>query len=74
MVKIYPLTRTCSESKIDYISTPVYIDVLDAVIDLNATYSEDFLNFIMQETAVQMGMSTRDNELTGNAVTIINQA
>jgi hypothetical protein len=74
VVKIYPLTRVCSEATIDYVSTPVYINVQDAVIDLNATYGEDFLNFIMQETAVLMGMASRDNEMTGNAITVINQA
>lgn len=74
VVKVYPLTSVCSEITVDYVSTPVYIDVEDATIDLNATYSEDFLNFIMQETAVLMGMSSRDNELTANAVTIINQS
>lgn len=74
VVKIYPLDRVCSEATIDYISTPVYIDVTDAVTDLNATYSESFLNFIMQETAVLMGMSSRDNELTNNAAIIIQQS
>ena len=74
LVKLYPLTWSCSEVTIDYVSTPVYINVTDAVTNLNDTYSQSFLDLIMQFTAVKMGMASRDNELTNNAIVTINQA
>ena len=66
VLNIYPLTKICSEVTIDYISSPVYIDVTDAVTDLLATYSQRFIYFVMDETALLMGMISRDNEMANN--------
>lgn len=63
VLKIYPLTLPCSEITVDYVSTPVYIDVPDNTIDLLETYSERFIEYLCDQTALLMGLSMRDIEL-----------
>jgi hypothetical protein len=67
LVKIYPLTWSCSEISVDYISTPTFIDVNDGTIDLLDTYSERFVYFIADETCKLMALSDRDIELAANS-------
>lgn len=62
-VKIYPDSVPCSEVTVDYISTPVLIDVGDATTDLLAFYNDRFLEFVADEACRLMGMYSRDTEL-----------
>jgi hypothetical protein len=73
-IRIYPQDVPCSEVTIDYISTPVLIDVQNASTDLLLTYSERFLEFIADETCRLMGLYSRDVELnTGSQAEMIQQ-
>jgi len=56
VLKISPLTIPCTEATIDYVSTPVYIDLSDSNTDLLETYSQRFLDFIADNSARLMGM------------------
>lgn len=55
VLKIYPLTSSCSQISIDYISTPIIIDVTDGTTDLLQVYSKRILYFIMDNTARILG-------------------
>lgn len=67
MIKIYPLTWSCSEITVDYLSIPVYIDVDDSSTDLHSIYSQDFINDIANECARLVGKYTRDFTLEQGA-------
>jgi len=70
---VYPLSPPCSEVTVDYISTPVFIDVNDSVTDLFGIYSEDFINFILQMAAKLIGEITRDMGLMQSAISEMQQ-
>lgn len=67
VLKIYPLDQICYELTVDYISTPTYIDCGDNTLDLLTIYSQRFLDFICDESAMLIGKYIRDNELIGNS-------
>lgn len=73
VMKIYPLTFACSEVKVDYVSTPVYIDVNDGTIDLYETYATRFIDLLADFVCREMGMSDRDTELANNSQIEISQ-
>lgn len=63
-IKIYPLTSTCSEITVDYLSVPsVYIDVTDASTDLELTYPLDLLYDIADQYANLFSQNFKDSEL-----------
>jgi hypothetical protein len=68
VIKIYPLTWSCTEVMIDYVSTPTYIDVTDSATDLLTVYSQKFLDFLVDECAKEIGLITRDQSLTQNSL------
>ena len=68
VIKVYPLTWSCTEVMIDYVSTPAYIDVTDSATDLLTVYSQKFLDFLVDECAKEIGLITRDQSLTQNSL------
>lgn len=50
-MKIYPLTKVCSEISVDYVSLPVPIDLADSTVDLLDTYSQRLIQFLVDEAA-----------------------
>lgn len=71
VLKIYPMTRQCSEVTVDYISLPVYIDVADSTIDYLETYSTTFIDYISDQWCILAGESARDEGLILNNQTEI---
>lgn len=66
VIKVYPLNMPCTEVTVDYISTPVYIDVTDTTIDLLETYSMRFLDYIADEMCKLLAFSSRDGVMAAN--------
>ena len=66
-LKIYPLEKICYEVKVDYVSTPTYIDCGDNTLDLLTIYSQRFLDYLCDESAMLIGKYIRDNELIANS-------
>ncbi len=68
VVKVFPLTFPCSEITVDYVTTPVFPDVLDTTIDLEETYSLSFIYYLASAACELFGMSDRDDQLVQNSV------
>lgn len=63
-VKIYPLDKTCTEVKIDYIIKPtVFIDSANSLVDLELTYPIKFLYYVADVSAQLFSESVKDQEL-----------
>lgn len=64
VIKIYPLTETCTEISADYLANPnTYIDSSDNVINIELTYPLDLLYDIADQTANLFAQSFKDSEL-----------
>lgn len=73
-IYIYPNNIACAECTVDYISTPVFIDVTDSVTDILGVYSRDFINVLVDECGKLIGEIIRDMGLMQNSIIEINQA
>lgn len=73
VMKIYPQNHICSEVQVDYVSTPTPIDVNNSTTDLLATFSQRFLDYVIDRTCILAGESMRDNGLISNSTNEIMQ-
>lgn len=63
-LKLHPLDTACEEITVDYVSIPpVEIDVTNSVIDLEDTYSAEFLYYVIDKAVNLFSQSVKDTEL-----------
>jgi len=63
VMKIYPINTPCSQVAVDYISTPLPIDLTDTTDDLLEVYSQRILYFILDNSARILGGDMFDANL-----------
>ncbi len=74
VIKILPLTETCTRINIDYVKKiTVPIDVANTTTDLELSYSKPMLYAFMDETALLIGEQSRDGGQMQNSALEIKQ-